>query len=167
MKEWPETIARARVGSNLMEDARRNYSTWLWRSDIEDNKNFGSSKRTRTWPSRVANLIGKSKVVERIVIEKLTIPSLSTMVRWVIMWFYHVRLTSMWCKGRVWWTATVHSGHFNILPLAQSLHLIIPSPCWQVEHLVWPKKSPSLSCRSTSSRKVLRNSSHSFSRCFG
>jgi hypothetical protein len=49
--------------------------------DIEDNKIFGSSERTRTWPSRVANLIGKSKVVERIVIEKLTVPSLSTMVR--------------------------------------------------------------------------------------
>jgi hypothetical protein len=52
-------------------------------SDIDDDKILGTSKRTRTRPSRMADLIGKSKVLERVLIKKFAIPSLSTMVRWV------------------------------------------------------------------------------------
>lgn len=47
-------------------------------SDIKDDKIFGTSERTRTRPSRVADLIGKAKVLESFLIEKFTVPSLST-----------------------------------------------------------------------------------------
>jgi len=50
-------------------------------SDIEDYKILWTSKRKRTRSSRVAELIGKSKVLERVLIEKLAVPSLSTKVR--------------------------------------------------------------------------------------
>lgn len=77
-----------------------------------------------------------------------------------IMWF---RLTSTRCKGKVKCEATTHFGHFNILPLGQSLHLIIPGAFRQLEHLVWPRKSPSPLCQRSSSKNVLLNLSHSLS----
>jgi hypothetical protein len=50
-------------------------------SGIEDDEILRASERTGTRPSRVANLIGKAKALERDLMEKITIPSLSTMVR--------------------------------------------------------------------------------------
>jgi len=50
-------------------------------SDTDDDKILRTSERTRTRPSRMADLIGKSKVLEAVLIKKFAVPSLSTMVR--------------------------------------------------------------------------------------
>jgi hypothetical protein len=44
--------------------------------DIEDDKIFGTSERARTRPLRVANLIAKSEVLERVLVEKFPVPPL-------------------------------------------------------------------------------------------
>jgi len=75
-----------------------------------------------------------------------------------------IGLTSMRCRGRVWCNEIIHSLHFSIPPLAQSLHLITPFAFPHLEHSVLPRKSPSPSCCSTSSRNIARNATHSSSR---
>ena len=44
--------------------------------DIEDDKIFRTSERARTRPLRVAKLIGKSEVLERVLVKKFPIPPL-------------------------------------------------------------------------------------------
>jgi hypothetical protein len=47
--------------------------------DIEDDEVFRARQRARTGSVRVANLIGQSKVLESVLVEKLAVPSLMGM----------------------------------------------------------------------------------------
>lgn len=129
---------------------------------IKNGKVLGSSKRTWTRNSWMAELIAVSKLFKAVLIKKLPIPLLSTKsgdlsyVKWS-------RRTSIRCKGSSWCKDKIQSGHFNILPLGQSLHFMTPSHSLHTAHFEWPKKSPRPSWRRISSRKVSLNDNHSLS----
>lgn len=74
--------------------------------------------------------------------------------------------TSTRCNGRSSWVDKIQFMHLSILPLEQSLHFIIPSTFPHFEQWVLPRKSPRPSCRKVSSKNLVLNSSHSFSRSY-
>ena len=94
--------------------------------DIEDDKLLWTSLRTRTDSARMAKLINETEVLKRVVIEEPAIPSLMKPCQQHHVIRPNAVLTSTRCKGRARWEATTHSGHLNIPPLEQSLHLITP-----------------------------------------
>lgn len=134
--------------------------------DVEDEEVLRAWLRTRAWCPRMTKLVAKTNTLERNLIEKSAVPSLMTKDSQLTS-SHDVTddmLTSTRCNGCLRCVSTVQSEHFNIHPSPQSLHLMIPSVFPHLEQLVCPRKSPSPSCRNTSSKNVSLNLSHSVSR---
>ena len=63
--------------------------------DIENDEMFWASKRARTRPVRVANLIAESEVSETVLVKNFPIPPLTNNVMWLMFVHHVMQLTSM------------------------------------------------------------------------